>query len=206
MRPLFRLLLLLLPLLLSAPHGAAQPSIQVLGGANLLFARNGSDEFALPTDGRTLVPAFAFALVPRGRLGLQLEADLPRTMTKLVPGAIKAGPVTYVVTQRNLVLSAMGRVPLSTGKVGLIGLVGPSLARNRTNVRYSVEPAQSGPAETRLALSGGLELDVTVGRMVIAAPTLRFHYITGLEGAENGFRPSRALLTLGASVGWRSGR
>jgi hypothetical protein len=125
--------------LLLPTTSSAQPAITIFGGAALLVGNNGSGPFALPTDGKVLIPTLGGAIVPKGsRLGLQVEVSLPRDMTKEVPGSIKAGPVVYVVTRRDLIVSGLARVALFTnGRASFNALAGLSVVSNRTDVRCS---------------------------------------------------------------------
>lgn len=195
--------------LVLAPTGVgARPAFEVHAGGTLVHATNGSDEFALRTDGHVLVPSLGGAWIPgHGRLGAQLEASFPRDMTRLIPGSIKSGPVTYVVTRRDLVASALLRGAVwRRHALRLDALGGASLVRNETKVRYSFQPPTPQPRESHFALSGGLDLQLGAGRVMVTVP-LRAHYITGIDHELTfGFAPGSVLLSAGAALGWTSGR
>src|SRR5258707_609366 len=130
------------PVVLSPAELGAGPAFEIHAGVALVHATNGSDSFALPTDGHTLAPRLSAACMPEhGRLGGQIELTFPHDMTREIPGSIKSGPVTYVVTRRDTVASALLRGELARRRaLRLSVLGGASLVRNETKVRYSFQP------------------------------------------------------------------
>jgi hypothetical protein len=196
------------PLFLSPAGLGAGPAFGVHAGVELVQATNGSDQFALPTDGRTLAPRLSAAYIPEhGRLGVQVELTFPHDMRKEIPGAIKSGPVTYVVTRRDAVASALLRGALWRRRaLRLIVLGGASLVRNETKVRYSFQPPTPRSYDSHVGISGGLDLELGAGRVVVTLP-LRVHYITGINHELTfGFAPGAILLGAGATIGWTSTR
>jgi hypothetical protein len=196
--------LLLLPL--SSTTAVAQPTIRVFGGAGAVIARNSSDKFALPSDGRTVKPSIG-AVVARhdGKVVFHLECDWPTTMTRRVPGAIKAGPVVYVITQRDLVASFLaGRSVAARNAARLNALGGVSLVRKEVATRYSSQEEGPGQAGNHLAWSGGVDLVIESGHLIITPARFRTHYITGIATQPlSGFAPARLLFDIGTTIGWR---
>jgi hypothetical protein len=202
-RPLMGALLVLGLLMLASSRAAAQ-AVDVFGGASELAARNSSEEFALPSDGQVLVPTFGAAVGWRDRaVGLDVEVVLPRTMTTLTPGLIKSGPVKYVVTQRELIISFLAFGTIGHERVRLKYLAGLSLVRNETSGRYDFNPEMSAPAKSHPAWSGGIDLTAAFGHFLVTLPNVRLHYLPGITPDDSGFATSRTLLTVGATVGWR---
>lgn len=193
-------------LLASAADTAGQPTAQLFGGGSVVFAKNGSDEYGLPSDGRAVSAAVGASVARKdGGVLLSAELDFPRTMTTRVPGAIKAGPVTYVITQRPWVASAMIGHAFALGAHARVEpLVGASLVGNAPSVRYSfqTEPTLEA-AQQRLAWSGGVDLLVRSSRVVFRVPRVRLHYVTGMEREFNGFGAPRVLWSVGTTIGWQ---
>jgi hypothetical protein len=198
----------LLVLLTAAAPISAQTTLQPFGGGTLVIARNGSDEFALPTDGHAITAAAGVTVSGRGdALSLSAEFDFPKTMTRRVPGFIKSGPVTYVITQRPWIASALiGRAFALGTLVRFQPIGGVSIVGNVASARYSFQEQQPGQgAEEHIAWSGGADLLVRSSRLVIRLPRVRVHYATGVEKEANGLGASRVLWDIGATVGWRFG-
>jgi hypothetical protein len=205
----YRFLLLLLggaAVVLSAAPSSAQTSAEVFAGASLLATSNGSTEFALPTDNHGVAAVVGFSVwSPERRWCVGVESELSRTLTREVPGAIKAGPVTYVISQQpRLGGVLLGLAVAQTPRVRLVTLIGASLVQNTPTVRYSFQEKPTLESEqTRLAWSGGVDVAVSRGRLVVRVPRLRVHYLTGVERALNGFGAPRVLWSAGATLGWR---
>ena len=191
-------------LLVPARPAVAQ-SVDLFGGVALVAVRNGSDASSVfPTDGHVTVPTFGGAVGWKNQtVGFHVEVDLPATFTNRTPGAIKAGPVTYVVTQRNLIVSSLVYGSLGKNKVRLKGLAGFSLVRNQTSAGYDFQIDPDPPAENHGAFSGGADLTASFGHVVVTLPRVRLHYISGVVQDDVGFAIGHVLLTVGATVGWR---
>jgi len=193
-------------LLGAAAPAAAQPTVHLFGGVGVVFANNGSDGFGLPTDGRAVSAAVGASVTRKdGGVSLSAELDLPGTMTKLVPGVIKAGPISYVITQRPWVASAMiGHAFALGAQVRLQPLVGASLVGNALSVGYAFQNEPTLQTEhLDLAWSGGVDLLVRSSRIVFRVPRVRLHYVTGVERELNGFGAPRVLWNVGTTIGWQ---
>ena len=105
-------------LLLPALPVVAQ-SVDLFGGVALVAVRNGSDASSVfPTDGHVTVPTVGGAVGWKNQtVGFHVEVDLPGAFTNRTPGAIKSGPVMYVFTQRNLIVSGLVYGSLGKNKV-----------------------------------------------------------------------------------------
>lgn len=191
---------------LSAAPSSAQISTEVSAGVSVLATTNGSTEFALPTDHHGVAAIVGVSVWPsERRWSVAFEGDLSRTLAREVPGAIKAGPVTYVISQRPRLGSALLGVALAqTARVRLVSLIGASLVQNVPSIRYSFQdsPTLDSP-QTRLAWSGGVDLALSGPRLVVRVPRVRAHYLTGVEREFNGFGAPRLIWTVGATLGWR---
>ena len=79
-------------------------------------------------------------------------------MTKHVPGVIKGGPITYVITQRPWAASAMLGYAVATGRyVRVQPVIGLSTVSNAPSVRYSFQTeATLEAAQRHLAWSSGV--------------------------------------------------
>ena len=190
-------------LVVSAQPARAQ-SVGLFGGVTELVVRNASEPSALPSDGHVTVPTFGAAVGWKDRaVGFHVEVDLPRTLTNRTPGAIKAGPVTYVVTQRKLIVSGLVYGSLGDSKVRLKGLAGFSVVRNQTSVGYDFQIDPDPPAENRGAFSGGVDVTSSFGPVVLTLPRVRLHYVSDIIQDESGFAIGHVLLTVGVTAGWR---
>jgi len=183
---------------------AVAQSVDLFGGVAELVIRNASENSVLPSGGHVSVATFGGAVGWKDRtVGFHIEVDLPRTFTNRTPGAIKAGPVTYVVTQRNLIVSGLVYGSLGNSKVRLKGLAGFSVVRNRTTVGYDFQIDPDPPAENHGAFSGGVDLTASFGHVALTLPRVRLHYVSGIIQDPSGFAIGRVLSTVGATVGWR---
>ena len=190
----------------SATPAKAQASAEVFAGATVLVTANGSDEFALPTDNRGVAGVVGFSVwAPESRWSVALEGEWSRTLTSEEPGAIKAGPVTYVISQRPRLGSALlGFAAAQSQRVRLVPVLGVSVVQNKPTIRYSVQQTSTLESEqTSLAWSGGLDIVVSGPHLVVRIPRVRVHYVTGVEREFNGFGAPRVMWSAGAALGWR---
>ena len=191
-----------LVLLTAQPAGAQ--AVDLFGGVSELVVRNASENLANPSGGHVTVPTFGGAVGWKDRtVGFHIEVDLPRTFTNRTPGAIKSGPVTYVVTQRNLIVGGLVYRSFGNSKVRLKGLAGFSVVRNQTSTGYDFQIDPHPPAENHGAFSGGVDLTASFGHVALTLPRVRVHYVSGIIQDPSGFAIGRVLLTVGATVGWR---
>ena len=139
------------------------------------------------------------------RWSVAVEGEVSRTLTSEIPGAIKAGPVTYVIKQRPRLGSVLLGVALpKSARVRLVPLIGASLVQNAPSIRYSFQDTPTLESEqTSLAWSGGLDLAVSGPHLVLRVPRVRVHYLTGVEREFNGFGAPRVIWSIGATLGWR---
>lgn len=199
-------LLTLAVVVLPATHATAQVSAEVFAGASVLVTANGSDEFALPTNSHGVSGVIGLSVwTPASRWSGVLEGEWSRTMTGEVPGAIKAGPVTYVISQRPRLGSAfVGFAAARSQRVRLVPVLGVSVVQNTPTIRYSVqEPSTLASEQTSLAWSGGLDIVASGPHLVLRVPRVRVHYVTGIEREFNGFGAPRVIWSAGATLGWR---
>lgn len=206
MRSVLLLLLGAAVVVLPAAPSSAQTSAEVFAGAGVLATANGSTEFALPTDNHGAAAIVGVSVwSTESRWTVAFEGELSRTLISEVPGAIKAGPVTYVISQRPRLGSALLGVALArTARVRLVSLIGASLVQNTPSTRYSFQDAPALESQqTRLAWSGGVDLAVSGRHLVVRVPRVRVHYLTGVEREFNGFGAPRVIWNVGATLGWR---
>ena len=190
---------------LPATHATAQASAELFAGASVLVTANGSDEYALPTDNHGVAGVAGLSVwSPTSRWSVVLEGEWSRTLTGEVPGAIKAGPVTYVISQRpRLGRGLFGFAVARSQRVRLIPLLGASIVQNTPTVRYSFQQAPTLESEqTNLAWTGGLDIVASGPHLVFRVPRVRVHYLTGVEREFNGFGAPRVIWSAGATVGW----
>lgn len=206
MRSLLILFLAGVAVVQAATSASAQTSAEVFAGISALATTNGSDEFALPTDDHGTSAAVGISVwSTKSRWSVAVEGEVSRRFTNEVPGAIKAGPVIYVISQRPKLGSALLGVAVArTARVRLTPLFGASLVQNTPSVRYSFQDRPTLESEqTHLAWSGGLDLAVSGPHLVVRVPRVRVHYVTGIEREFNGFGAPRVLWSIGATLGWR---
>ena len=191
--------------MLPATHATAQASPELFAGASVLVTANGSNEFALPTDNHGVAGVVGLSVwAPTSRWSVVLEGEWSRTLTGEVPGAIKAGPVTYVISQRPRLGSGLvGFAAARSQRVRLVPVLGVSVVRNTPTVRYSVQQASTLASEqTNLAWTGGLDIVAGGSHLVLRVPRVRVHYLTGVEREFNGFGAPRVIWSAGATLGW----
>ena len=199
-------LLTLAVVMLSATHAMAQASAELFVGPTVLVTANGSDEFALPTDNHGVAGVVGLSVwSPASRWSGALEGEWSRTMTGEVPGAIKAGPVTYVISQRPRLGSALvGFAAARSKRVRVVPALGVSVVQNTPTVRYSFQQKSTLASEqTNLAWSGGLDIVASGAHLVLRVPRVRVHYVTGIEREFNGFGAPRVIWSAGVTLGWR---
>ena len=200
------LLLTVAVVVLPVTPATAQASAEVFAGATVLVTVNGSDEFALPTDNHGLAGVVGLSVwAPESRWSVVLESEWSHTLTAEVPGAIKAGPVTYVISQRPRLGSALlGFAAARSQRVRLVPVLGVSVVQNTPTVRYSFQETSTLESEqTSIAGTGGLDIVVTTSHLVLRMPRVRVHYLTGVDREFNGFGAPRVIWSAGATLGWR---
>lgn len=128
-----------------------------------------------------------------------------RSLTQEEPGYIRQGPVTYVVSQRPRLGSALvGFAVTRSARVRVLPLLGLSLVQNTPTVRYSFEPATApGSEQTNLAWTSGFDVAFSGRRLVLRAPRVRVHYLAGVKQGDFGFGAPPVIWSVGTSLGWR---
>lgn len=194
---------LLLMLGYLAGKAEAQPRWTVFGGGRIAVAPKDDDATTSTPGGQSAGITIGAEVRPKSRdLALIAEVDLPTTTTHEDYGTLKSGPVTYVVSQKHWVVSALVAQGIRlSGTVSLRPAIGVALVGISPDVRYSYRPLEA-TQQQHFAWVGGLGLRVRRHHLLVDAPTVRVRFLTGTKDEAIVFRPTPFIWSIGANVGW----